>query len=217
HSDAVRRVEGVRAGVQYTLPSEQAMARVRAGDRPALATRDKHKRECYVVLVEGAAAQAVAHAIVYMPHQFVDYDTTVHVVPEQELAANHAAIPHGGVVTHGGNTASGTDQTMEFALKLGSNPEFTASVLVAYARAACKLNRQGRSGAFTILGVPPGLLSPKSAAQWRGELIRSTAAGRSSSRLLRHGMSVGACRKAGPAIAWSCRCPACCAVGMRTV
>jgi len=171
HSDAVRRVEGVRAGVQYTLPSEQAMARVRAGDRPALATRDKHKRECYVVLEEGADAQAVEHAIVNMPHYFVDYDTTVHFVSEQELAANHAAMPHGGFVIHGGNTASGTDQTMEFALKLGSNPEFTASVLVAYARAACKLNRQGRSGAFTILGVPPGLLSPKSAAQLRGELI----------------------------------------------
>lgn len=171
HSDAIRRVPGVAAGVQYTLPSEDAIARVRAGERPALTTRDKHTRECFVVLEDGADADAVREAIVTMPDYFEPYDTTVHFITAEELASDHAGVPHGGFVIRSGTTSAGSDQTMEFRLALDSNPEFTASVLVAYARAAARLAAAGDHGAKTPFDVAPGLLSPKSAEQLRAELL----------------------------------------------
>ena len=171
HSDAVRRVDGVKAGVQYTLPSEAAVERVRRGELPELATREKHKRECYVVLAEGADAAQVQQSIVSMPHYFADYDTTVNFITEEELRSEHAAMPHGGVVIRSGTSDAGTNQVMEYTLKLGSNPEFTAAVLVAYARAAWRLNQNGVVGAQTVLDVAPGLLSPKTPAELRKELL----------------------------------------------
>ena len=171
HSDAIRRVPGVKAGVQYTIPSEEAIERVRSGEQPQLATRDKHVRECFVVLEEGADAEEVRHAIVTMPAYFADYDTTVHLIDEATLAAEHSAMPHGGFVIRSGKTGQGNDEVIEFSLKLGSNPEFTASVLVAYARAVHKLARLGEIGAKTVFDIAPGLLSPKSPAQLRKELL----------------------------------------------
>lgn len=171
HSDAIRRVPGVAGGVQYTIPSEAAMARVRSGERPELGTREKHTRECFVVLAPGADAAAVRAAIVSMPDYFADYDTTVNFISDEELQRDHSAMPHGGFVIRSGTTGAATDQVVEFALKLGSNPEFTASVLVAYARAAHRLNQQGERGARTAFDVAPGLLSPRSAAELRKELL----------------------------------------------
>src|SRR5690606_23029468 len=171
HSDAVRRVPGVKAGVQYTLPSPQAIERVRAGERPQLSTRDKHTRECFVVLEEGADAAAVERAIVTMPDYFADYDTTVNFIPQETLDREHTGMPHGGFVLRSGTTGSGTPQVNEYAIKLGSNPEFTSSVLVAYARAAHRLHRDGQSGARTVFDIAPGLLSPHSAAHLRRTLL----------------------------------------------
>ena len=171
HSDAVRRVPGVRAGVQYTLPSQAAIERVRNGERPALTTREKHTRECYVVLEEGADAGAVREAIVTMPDYFADYGTVVHFIDAATLAAEHGAMPHGGFVIRSGVTGGDTRQIMEFALTLDSNPQFTASVLVAYARAVYRLHRAGESGARTVFDIAPGLLSPKPAAALRKELL----------------------------------------------
>lgn len=171
HSDAVRRVEGVAAGVQYTLPAEPAIEAVRSGKRPALTTREKHTRECFVVLEEGADAASVEQEITTMPHYFADYDTTVHFLTTEELARDHNAMPHGGFVIRSGNTSAESAQVIEYRLSLESNPEFTASVLVTYARAAFRLNEQGRIGAATVLDVAPGLLSPKSAADLRAELL----------------------------------------------
>ncbi|TRW46431.1 diaminopimelate dehydrogenase [Georgenia yuyongxinii] len=171
HSDAVRRVPGVAGAVQYTVPSDEAIAAVRSGRRPELTTRQKHTRECYVVLEDGADAAAVEQAIVTMPHYFADYDTTVRFISADELARDHATMPHGGFVIRSGSTGSGSSQVVEYRLDLGSNPEFTASVLVAYARAAARLNAGGQVGAKTVLDVPPGLLSPKSAEELRAELL----------------------------------------------
>ena len=174
HSDAVRRVEGVKSGVQYTLPSESAMARVRNGEQPTLSTREKHTRECYVVLADDANADTVRNTIVTMPDYFADYDTTVHFIDEQTLESEHSSMPHGGFVIRSGVSGidnEQNDQVLEFSLKLGSNPEFTASVLVAYARAAYKMNQAGDAGAKTVLDVAPSLLSPKSPAQLRKELL----------------------------------------------
>ncbi|MGI6408449.1 MAG: diaminopimelate dehydrogenase [Gammaproteobacteria bacterium] len=171
HSDAVRRVPGVKAGVQYTLPSEEAIERVRSGEQPELSTRDKHVRECFVVLEEGADEEQVREAIVTMPAYFADYDTTVHLIDEATLEAEHGAMPHGGFVIRSGKTGQGNNQVVEFSLKLGSNPEFTASVLVAYARAVHRLARLGELGAKTVFDIAPGLLSPKSPAQLRKELL----------------------------------------------
>jgi diaminopimelate dehydrogenase len=176
HSDAVRRVPGVRGAVQYTIPVQAAIDRVRNGERPTLATRDKHTRECFVVLEQGASPADVAQAIVTMPDYFADHDTTVTFITAEELQRDHAAMPHGGFVIRSGNTgsdASGSEsrQVMEYSLKLDSNPQFTASVLVAYARATVRLAQQGASGAKTVFDVPPGLLSPKSAAELRKELL----------------------------------------------
>ncbi|WP_040286234.1 diaminopimelate dehydrogenase [Sporosarcina koreensis] len=171
HSDAVRRVEGVSQAVQYTIPSEEAIAKVRAGGAPELTTGEKHTRECYVVLEEGADAAKVEEAIVTMPDYFADYSTTVHFITAEELAAEHSAMPHGGFVIRCGNTGAGSRQVMEYSLTLDSNPEFTSSVLTAYARAAHKLSRSGQHGAKTVFDIAPGLLSPKDPAQLRKELL----------------------------------------------
>lgn len=171
HSDAVRRVPGVAAAVQYTLPQASAIEAVRSGAREELTTREKHTRECFVVLEEGADPEAVRHAIVSMPHYFADYDTTVTFVTAEELARDHAGMPHGGFVLRRGTTGGGDVQLTEFGLTLGSNPEFTASVLVAYARAAHRMAAAGDHGAKTVFDVPPGLLSPKSPERLRAELL----------------------------------------------
>lgn len=171
HSDAIRRVPGVKAGVQYTIPSEEAIEQVRSGARPELTTRERHTRECFVVLEEGADAALVAETIVTMPDYFADYDTTVHFISEEELRREHSTMPHGGLVLRSGETGRGSRQVIEYSLELESNPEFTASVLVAYARAAARLHRAGESGARTVFDVAPGLLSPKSPEQLRRELL----------------------------------------------
>ena len=171
HSDAVRRVPGVQSGVQYTLPSEEAIARVRSGEQPQLTTREKHKRECYVVLAEGAEADVVRDSIVTMPDYFADFDTTVHFIDQDTFAKEHSSMPHGGFVIRSGKTGEQNTQTVEYSLALGSNPEFTASVLVAYARAVHRLARVSDIGAKTVFDIAPGLLSPKSPAQLRKELL----------------------------------------------
>jgi diaminopimelate dehydrogenase len=171
HSDAVRRVAGVRGAVQYTIPAQDAIDQVRSGARPTLATREKHTRDCYVVLEAGADPAAVEQAIVTMPDYFADYATTVTFITIEELQRDHAAMPHGGFVIRSGTTGADSQQVMEYSLKLDSNPQFTASVLVAYARATVRLAQQGATGAKTVFDVPPGLLSPKSAAELRKELL----------------------------------------------
>lgn len=171
HSDAVRRVPGVQSGVQYTLPSEEAIARVRSGEQPELTTREKHKRECYVVLAEGAEADVVRDSIVTMPDYFADFDTTVNFIDQDTFAKEHSSMPHGGFVIRSGKTGEQNTQTVEYSLALGSNPEFTASVLVAYARAVHRLASVSDIGAKTVFDIAPGLLSPKSPAQLRKELL----------------------------------------------
>ncbi|MDT0201685.1 diaminopimelate dehydrogenase [Nocardioides sp. AE5] len=171
HSDAVRRVPGVAAAVQYTHPSVAAIEQVRSGARPVLSTGEKHTRECFVVLEPDADPDLVRTTIVTMPHYFEPFDTVVHFVTAEELERDHAAMPHGGFVLRSGTTGAGHNQGMEFSLALESNPEFTGSVLVAYARAVHRLNAQGQVGAFTPFDVAPGLLSPKSPAQLRAELL----------------------------------------------
>jgi diaminopimelate dehydrogenase len=147
------------------------MERVRNGERPELTTREKHTRECFVVLADGADADAVREAIVTMPHYFDEYDTSVHFISAEELARDHGAMVHGGFVIRSGTTSEGVNQTVEYSLKLGSNPEFTSSVLVAYARAVHRMNAMGQFGAFTVFDVAPALLSPKSADQLRAQYL----------------------------------------------
>jgi len=171
HSDAIRRVAGVKNGKQYTIPVEDAVQRVRNGENPEFSTREKHLRECYVVAEEGADLERIREEIVSMPNYFSDYDTIVNFISEEELEANHSAMPHGGLVLRSGTTGEGNTQIMEFGLKLDSNPEFTSSVLVAYARAAYKLANEGQKGAKTVFDIPFGYLSPKSAAELRKELL----------------------------------------------
>src|SRR5690554_2985967 len=171
HSDAVRRVDGVKADVQYTIPSTEAIAKVRSGSRPTLATKEKHVRECYIVLEEGADAATVENTIKTMPNYFADFDTTVNFISEETLRAEHSRMPHGGFVIRSGTSSEGINQVVEYSLQLESNPEFTASVLVAYARACHRLSEQGQFGCKTAFDVAPGLLSPKSAAQLRKELL----------------------------------------------
>ncbi|WP_252503204.1 diaminopimelate dehydrogenase [Sporosarcina sp. Marseille-Q4943] len=171
HSDAVRRIEGVKGAVQYTIPVESAVEKVRNGSQPELTTREKHTRECFVVLEEGAVEAEVERAIVTMPDYFADYDTTVHFITEQQLKEEHSSMPHGGFVIRSGKTGDANNQVVEFSLTLDSNPEFTSSVLVAYARAAYRLNEKGDTGAKTVFDIAPGLLSPKSAAQLRKEML----------------------------------------------
>ncbi len=171
HSDAVRRVAGVKAAVQYTVPNPEAIEQVRSGARPQLSTRQKHTRECYVVLEDGADAKQVEQAIVTMPDYFADYNTSVHFIAEETLRRDHAAMPHGGFVIRSGVTAAGQNQVVEYSLTLESNPGFTSSVLVAYARAAYRLKQQGQSGARSVFDIAPGLLSPRSAADLRKDLL----------------------------------------------
>ena len=171
HSDAVRRISGVKSAVQYTLPSEEAIARVRKGEQPQLTTREKHTRECFVVLEDNADADAVRDSIVTMPDYFADYDTVVNFIDQDTFNKEHSSMPHGGFVIRSGNTGVDTKQTIEYSLALGSNPEFTSSVLVAYARAVHRLARLNDIGAKTVFDIAPGLLSPKSPAQLRKELL----------------------------------------------
>lgn len=171
HSDAVRRINGVKNAVQYTLPVKEAVERVRNGENPELSTREKHARECFVVLEEGADKAAIEMEIKGMPNYFADYDTTVHFISEEELKEQHAGMPHGGFVIRSGESGAGDKQILEFSLKLESNPMFTSSVLVAYARAAYKLAEKGERGAKTVFDIPFGYLSPKSPAELRKELL----------------------------------------------
>ncbi|WP_030143718.1 diaminopimelate dehydrogenase [Mycetocola saprophilus] len=171
HSDAIRRIPGVAAGVQYTIPSEEAISRVRSGERPTLSTRDKHTRECVIVLEDGADEEAIRQAIVTMPHYFDEYDTTVTVIDAVEFNREHRAMPHGGFVIRSGQSSPATSQVIEYRLALDSNPEFTASVLVAYARAAARLRARGQFGAHSVLDIAPALLSPDSPEALRARLL----------------------------------------------
>ncbi|MGL4655202.1 MAG: diaminopimelate dehydrogenase [Sarcina sp.] len=171
HSDAIRRIEGVKDARQYTVPREEALESVRSGKNPELSTREKHLRVCYVVANADADTTKIEKEIVEMPNYFSDYDTEVNFISEEELKANHSGMPHGGFVIRTGETSEGIKQKIEFSLELDSNPEFTSSVLVAYARAAHRLAEQGVSGAKTVFDVPYGLLSPKSPAELRKELL----------------------------------------------
>lgn len=171
HSDAIRRVEGVKNGKQYTIPKDEALEKVRSGANPELTTREKHLRVCYVVAEEGADKAKIEEEIKTMPNYFSDYDTEVNFISEDEFNKNHSGIPHGGFVIRTGVTGNGNKHKIEYSLDLDSNPEFTASVLVAYARAINKMAKEGRTGALTVFDVAPGYLSPKSAAELRKELL----------------------------------------------
>ena len=167
HSDAIRRLEGVKNGVQYTLPIEEAVEKVRRGEQPELSTSEKHQRECFVVLEEGDDALIIEQQIKTMPDYFSDYDTTVHFISEEELKENHSSMPHGGMVMRSGVTGEATQQNFEFNLNLGSNPEVTGSVLVAYARAAYKMKLKGDKGAKTVFDVTLNDLSHQSSEELR--------------------------------------------------
>jgi diaminopimelate dehydrogenase len=171
HSDAVRRIPGVKNAVQYTVPVESALDRVRSGENPELTVREKHVRVCYVVPEPGADTDKISETIKNMPHYFSDYDTTVNFITEEEFSKNHGGMPHGGLVIRTGTTGAGTKQKMEFGLELGSNPEFTASVVTAYARAVYRLSREGRTGALTVFDIPFAYLSPKTGEELRKELL----------------------------------------------
>lgn len=173
HSDAIRRVEGVKDGKQYTIPSKEALDAVRNGENPELTTRQKHTRECFVVLEEGADAAKVEAEIKSMPNYFADYDTTVHFISEEELKRNHSGIPHGGFVLRSGKTGWNNENShlIEYSLKLDSNPEFTSSVIIAYARAAFRLAYEGQSGCKTVFDIAPAYLSKKSGEELRREML----------------------------------------------
>ena len=173
HSDAIRRIPGVRDARQYTIPVEDAVRRVRAGENPELTTREKHTRECWVVAEEGADRALIEKQIREMPNYFADYDTTVHFISEEELKRDHAGLPHGGSVIRGGTTGEGDQHrhVMEFSLKLDSNPEFTASVLLACARAVGRMNRRGDCGCKTLFDVAPADLSPLSPEELRRRML----------------------------------------------
>lgn len=173
HSDAIRRIEGVKNAKQYTIPVDAALEQVRSGSNPELTTRQKHTRECFVVLEDGADAAKVENEIKTMPNYFSDYDTTVNFISEEELLRDHAGIPHGGFVIRTGKTGWEEENThiVEYSLKLDSNPEFTASVIVAYARAAYKLQAEGATGCKTVFDIAPAYLSAKSGEELRKELL----------------------------------------------
>lgn len=173
HSDAIRRVNGVKDGKQYTVPVEKAIQSVKNGENPVLSTREKHTRECFVVLEEGADPKQVEHDIVTMPNYFSDYDTTVHFISDEEFKKNHSGIPHGGFVLRSGVTGFNKDEKhiIEYSLKLDSNPGFTSSVLVAYARAAFRMYKEGQAGCKTVFDIPPAYLSPKSAEELRKTML----------------------------------------------
>lgn len=171
HSDAVRRIDGVADAVQYTLPAEPAIEQVREGAETSFTTRDKHARECFVVLESGADPEAVRKEIVTMPHYFDEYETSVHFVSAEDLARDHDSMPHGGFVIRSGTTGDDHRQLIEYGLKLEDNPGFTASVLVAYARAVHRMAQAGDHGAKTVFDVAPGLLSPRSPEDLRADLL----------------------------------------------
>ncbi len=171
HSDAIRRVAGVKDARQYTVPVESVLERVRSGENPELSTREKHTRECYVVAEEGADLARIEKEIKEMPNYFADYDTTVHFISQEELNRDHSGIPHGGFVLRSGKSAADSKFLMEFSLKLDSNPEFTSSVLVAYARAVYRLAKEGKTGAVTVFDVAPKYLSPLSESEQRKQLL----------------------------------------------
>lgn len=171
HSDALRRVNGVKDAKQYTVPVPAAMDAVRSGSNPELSTRDKHTRECFVVAEEGADLSRIEREIKEMPNYFADYDTTVTFISEEELKRDHSAIPHGGFVIRSGESAAGNKSIIEYSLKLDSNPEFTSSVLVASARAVAKMAAEGKTGCITMFDIPPALLSPKSPEELRASLL----------------------------------------------
>lgn len=173
HSDAIRRIDGVVDARQYTVPVPEAVEAVRSGKNPTLTTRQKHTRECYVVAEDGADIERIEREIKTMPNYFADYDTTVYFISEEELKRNHSAIPHGGSVIRSGKTGVNGENShvIEYSLKLDSNPEFTASVLVAYARAAYRMNKEGMTGCKTVLDVPPAYLSAMSAEKLRAKLL----------------------------------------------
>ena len=172
HSDAIRRIPGVKNAIQYTVPVDEAVDQVRSGSEPKLTTRDKHTRECYVVAQEGANKAEIESAIKTMPNYFDEYNTTVHFISEEELKRDHSKMPHGGFVIRTGETGEeGNKHVIEYSLKLDSNPEFTASVLIAYARAAYRLNQKGENGARSVFDIAPALLSMKTPEQLRKEIL----------------------------------------------
>ena len=173
HSDAIRRVTGVKRAIQYTIPVPAAIEQVRDCKNPELSTRQKHQRECYVVAHEGADLDKITCEIVNMPNYFTDYDTTVTFITEEEFDKEHNKMPHGGFVMRSGMTGitGETNQMIEYSLNLESNPEFTSSVLVAYARAACRLHKEGVVGAKTVFDIAPAYLSPKSDAELRAQIL----------------------------------------------
>lgn len=173
HSDALRRIEGVKNAKQYTIPVPQALEAVRAGENPVLSTREKHTRECFVVLEEGADAARIEQEIKTMPNYFADYDTTVHFISEEELLEHHSGIPHGGFVLRSGVTGWEKEHKhlIEYSLKLDSNPEFTSSVIVAYARAAYRLAAEGQTGCRTVFDIAPAYLSAKSGEELRASML----------------------------------------------
>ena len=173
HSDAIRRIPGVKNAKQYTVPVDEALAAVRAGENPQLTTRQKHTRDCYVVLEEGADAAQIEETIKTMPNYFADYDTTVTFISEEELARDHSGIPHGGFVLRCGQTGWNGEHKhiIEYSLKLDSNPEFTASVITAYARAAYRLAKEGQTGCKTVYDIAPVYLSAMSPEEMRAKLL----------------------------------------------
>lgn len=173
HSDAVRRVEGVKNAIQYTVPIEETIDRIRKGDTADFSAGERHLRECFVVAEEGADKSRIENEIKSMPNYFADYKTIIHFITEEELRKNHSKMPHGGFVIRTGKTGVQGEhrQTIEFSLKLESNPEFTASVLVAYARAVARLNKEGKTGAYTVFDIPLGYLSAKTPEELRKELL----------------------------------------------
>ena len=173
HSDAVRRIEGVKDCRQYTIPVEKAVVAVRSGSNPELTTREKHTRECFVVAEKGADLAKIENEIKTMPNYFSDYDTTVHFITEEEMKRDHSGLPHGGMVIRTGVTGMEKEHkhVIEYSLKLDSNPEFTGSVIVAYARAVSRMNKEGMSGCKTVFDVAPAYLSPKSAEELRAHML----------------------------------------------
>ena len=173
HSDAIRRIDGVKDGKQYTIPVPEALASVRAGDNPTLTTRQKHTRECFVVAEEGADFARIENEIKTMPNYFDEYDTTVHFISEEELKRDHAGIPHGGFVFRTGVTGWNKENkhVIEYSLKLDSNPEFTSSVIVAFARAINRLHNEGSNGCKTVFDIAPAYLSPLSGDEIRAHLL----------------------------------------------
>ena len=172
HSDAIRRVEGVKDGKQYTIPVEAALEAVRNGENPELTTRQKHTRECFVVAEEGADLARIENEIKTMPNYFDEYNTTVHFISEEELKRDHSKMPHGGFVIRTGETGEeGNKHVIEYSLKLDSNPEFTASVLIAYARAAYRLASEGQIGCKTVFDIAPAYLSAKSGEELRKHML----------------------------------------------